>query len=163
MPLSPGRRIEVSERHPDNRGVLAYLRTGNRDAAPPLSARPGDVTDPYYQLGTHPDVVEHVWDVLGSALTEDCRCVVSGCIALVQPNSGVVLALGLGTTYAVRFSPADAAETAAAGLNRTHRYRTSGDGLDLEEWGEGWLFGAYDRREPEWLRRAFEYYASAAS
>jgi hypothetical protein len=156
MPYSPGRRIEVAERHALNRGVLAYLGRAERASTAPLSARPGDLADPYYQLGTHPDVVEYLWDTLGGTLPEDCRAVVLGTPALVQPDSGVILALGLGTEYALRLTPADAIEARAAGLEVAHHYRTSDSTLDLTSWGEGWFFCRYDRREPEWLARSFE-------
>ena len=107
MPINPGRRIRVADAHPANEGVLAYLRTKERAHTSPLSTKPGDVKDPYYELGTHPDVVEHLWDRLGPALPEDCRCVVLGAVALAQPRSGVVMALGLGTNYALRLTPED--------------------------------------------------------
>jgi hypothetical protein len=163
VPISPGRRIDVAETQPLNRGVLAYLRAHERSAGQPLSARPGDVADPYYQLGSHPDIVEHVWDILGRALPQDCRCVVLGSPALVELRSGIVLALALGTTYTLRLTPADADAAEAAGLKAAHHYQTSGDVLDVAAWGEGWRFGAYDRRESEWLARAIAYVTAAAS
>src|SRR5688500_6103751 len=114
MPIDPGRRIRVADEHPANQGVLAYLRTNERARTSPRSAKPGDVPDPYYQLGTHPDIVEHLWDKLGRALPEDCRCVVVACVALVQPKSGVVIALGLGTSYALRLTAEDLLDALAS-------------------------------------------------
>jgi hypothetical protein len=153
MRPEPGKHIPVSESHAANRGVLAHLRLGPA-ATTRLSARPGDVEDPYYKLGSHPDVVEHLWDVIGASLPRDCRCVVLGRPALAHPRRGVVLAVGLGTTYALRFAPADLAEIRAANLQVVHRYGSS-DVLDLTGWGADWCFGAFDRREPKWCGRAF--------
>jgi hypothetical protein len=136
------------------------LRAGKRTGAFPLSARPGDVDDPYYRLGTHPDVVEHLWDGLNPALPSDSRCVVLGRVALAHPARGVVLALAMGTGYALRLTPEDLEEALAAGHEVLHRYRTTGEALDLSEWGEGWCFGRYDRRERTWCVRAYEHYGT---
>ena len=54
---------------------------------PPV-ASPDTVGDPYYGQGSHPDVVERVWDQLGASLPTDCRCLVYGTPALVDPASG---------------------------------------------------------------------------
>src|SRR5690348_4127377 len=57
----------VDEARPANRKVLAGLRSLKRwhgRKPRPLIAPVSSVKNPYFDCGTHPDVVEHVWDVL---------------------------------------------------------------------------------------------------
>lgn len=152
MPLDPGRSIAVAEAHPANRGVLAHLRARTSEGAP-LTARPGDVPSPYLGLGAHPDVVERVWDQLGWALSEDCRCIVHGTPALVDPGTGLVLALALGTSYVLRIAPADLEGSLAAGARTTHAFAGGGT-LDLATFGPGWVFGRFAAIEADQLAAA---------
>ena len=130
---------------PENAGVLRYLaRTGaaGEDPSPDDADR--------YRLGTHPDIVNHLWDVLAAACEGDARSIVHGTPALVDPRTGVLMALGLGTTYALRLAAPD-----AAGAKTVHEYRTVGRTLDLGvEFGPGWVFGAWDEDEVARLRRS---------
>ena len=52
------------------------------------------VSDPWYGLGTHPDVVEALWD-MDDSLPQRCRWVFWGGPALVHPETGVVFAIGI--------------------------------------------------------------------
>lgn len=54
------------------------------------------------QLGSHPDIVSRIWDELGNSLPLDCKAIVYGNPALVNPQNGIILALGYGTRYAIR-------------------------------------------------------------
>ena len=143
--------------HPDNAGVLRYLRGGAGGDRIAASQSPKDVVDPYMTLGTHPDVVERLWDEVGGRLPEPCRWVVYGRPALVHPHSGVVFGFAGGShTYALRL-PADArARAAAAGAKLDHTY---GDGsrLDLAAIGAEWVLGGWLRDEPEWCLAAYAH------
>ncbi len=154
MSFDPGHAIPVDDAHPDNRGVLAYLQRPRNGPHPPLSAPPSAFADPYYELGTHPDVVEQLWDRLGTALPADSRCVVAGTPGLVDPASGFVLAVGLGTGYALRFAPADFHAALAEGATTTHHYRSVDLLLDISTWGPGWVYGSWAAPEAERLARA---------
>lgn len=138
--------------HPENRGVLAYLARGERAAAP-LVALPSSVPDPIAGCGCHPDVVERLWDVLGAGLPRAARVLVHGTPALVSPRAGVLLAVGLGTSYALRL-PREARDPEASALERVHVYRTAGVTLDLGAWGPSWRFGRWASAEPAWVVEA---------
>jgi hypothetical protein len=146
--------VHVSLERPENAGVLAYLGPGRGLAHLPVGQSPEGVDR--WHLGTHPDVVERLWDVLDAALPERGRCVIYGGPALVQPRSGVVLAVGIGTQYALRVLPADRALAVEAGAEVVHTFRTSGGTLDLgATLGPDWVFGSFNDREPAWLAAAY--------
>lgn len=142
----------VREAVPANAGALIYLRRRN-ERGRPLVEPPDAVEQPYLWLGSHPDIVEHVWDKLSARLPEGARCIVLGCPALSDPETGVILALALGTSYALRVPSNDHEEALAAGLRSTHTYSAPAKTLDAAEtFGQDWLFGSFDGREPDWLR-----------
>jgi len=156
--------------HPANRGVLAYLGDPERlrrsvsEAASREDCSPADVSDPYYKLGTHPDLVARLWDELGKVLSADCRRVVFGAPVLVRPDSGVLFAFAGGThTYALRL-PTDVRKAAlAAGAMTIHRYPASPElgleasVLDLRDIGDEWILGGWFVSEPQWCSAAYRY------
>jgi hypothetical protein len=144
------RLARLDPEHPENRGVLAYLARFRPDA-PPI-ARPSSVPDPYSGCGSHPDVVEHLWDGLGAGLPRAARALVHGGPALVHPGTGLVVAVTLGTQYALRLPQARLATTTLAAR---HVYRTSGDVLELADFGPAWRFGAFGASEREWVAELF--------
>ncbi|HEX6883015.1 MAG TPA: hypothetical protein VF530_06515 [Planctomycetota bacterium] len=143
------RLAPLDPRHPENAGVLAHLARGG--GAAELVARPSSVPDPLWGCGSHPDIVEHLWDGLGRNLPRACRALVLGSPALLHARAGLVLAAALGTQYALRVPPARHAAAERAGLARRHVYRTSGDVLELAGFGSGWFLGAWSPEEPAWL------------
>jgi len=63
-----------------------------------------------------------------------------------------VLAVGIGTQYALRLLPADRTLAVQAGAEVAHTFQTSGGTLDLAvAFGLDWVFGRFDDREPAWL------------
>jgi hypothetical protein len=140
---------------PENAGPLAYLAHG-RSAADAGFGPPSSDVDRLH-LGTHPDVVDWLWDTLNRALPADGRWLVFDGPALVHPTSSVILAAGIGTQYALRLLPEDLAAAVASGSELVHAFRTVGTALDLPgTFGAEWAFGRYDEREPAWLRASYE-------
>ncbi len=140
----------VDETRSENAGVLAYLRRRNERGLP-LAALPSDTPDPYLSLGSHPDVVERVWDDLCPHTR--WRLVVLGTPAAVDPVCGTVLAVALGTSYWLRVTPADLAVALADGFTQTHRYGLDPQVFDAAAtFGTTWVHGRWDEREPGWLR-----------
>ncbi len=134
---------------PENAGALAYLAHGRpadeADSGPPIP----DVDR--WHLGTHPDIVERLWDVLNGALPADARRLVYDGPALVHP-SGVLLGAGVGTQYVLRLRPPHHLLAIAAGAEVVHHFRTVDTTLDLAAiFGPDWVFGRFDEREPDWL------------
>jgi len=141
--------------HPANAGLLGYLT--RRGGPRPLLERPGTTTvDPYYGAGSHPDVVARVWEELGGALPEDCRGLVLHRPVLLRADSGAILSIALGTTYALRVPSEHRAEALAKGAEQVHRYGLGGEVLDVSrEFGPDWVFGFWHEAEPSWCRAAF--------
>lgn len=138
----------------ENTGVLLYLTRASPTGAVDV-VRPLPEVD-RWRLGTHPDVVDWLWDSLNGVLPADARYLVVGGPALVEPASGIVLALGLGTEYALRLEAPQHTEALAAGLEVVHHFRSLDVILDLAEtFGPQWVFGRFDAREPEWLVAAY--------
>jgi hypothetical protein len=142
--------VHVALDRPENAGVLRYLGPGRGLEHLPVGES-ADGADRLH-LGTHPLVVARLWDVLNAQLPGDGRCVVYGSPALVEPISGIVLAVGIGTQYALRLRPTDLSLAVAAGAEVVHTFRTTGGTLDLAAaFGADWVFGTDDPHEPRWL------------
>jgi hypothetical protein len=92
--------LEVSFSSPTNSRIVRYLEARARSPRAVSVARtmpsvsPESLTDPYHDLGTHPDVVERLWDELTVRLPARCRWVVYGAPVLVRPSSGVIFTPG---------------------------------------------------------------------
>lgn len=145
----------IDLRRPENDGVLAYL-AGERPAAAVVVRVEECGADLYYGLGSHPDVVQRVLDELGADLPREARLVVYGNPALVLPDNGIIVAVALGTTYALRI-PADRwQEAVAAKAKQVHQYSAPQRALDVSrEFGPDWFFGQWHRAEPAWCRGPF--------
>ena len=140
--------------HPLNEGVLRYLGQGAEPASVTVE-RPTRETDTW-RLGAHPDVVERLWKDLDGALPDDCRYLVAGGAALVDPRSGQILAVALGTQYALHLSGHGLGTARELGFQTTHEFRTVGRSLDLgATFGPGWVFGRHDEREAGWLAETY--------
>ena len=140
--------------NPNNVGLLAYLsRTASAD---PLFVKAEDFAlDPYLQAGSHPDVVERVWDELGEALPLESRCLVFGTPALVHGGTGTILAVALGTTYALRVPSDHFPDALSFGAEQVHHYSSTATTLDVsDEFGADWVFGKWHEGETSWCQAA---------
>lgn len=123
-----------------------------------LPPRPdGKPRDPYWEMGSHPDCVEWVWDKLGAALPAEARRLLKGRAALCHPPSGRVLAMPYGTAYILWLAEWARAEAADAGYLATMewsgRMRTD---LSTALGDDGWVFGKWNQgRETAWLRWSY--------
>jgi hypothetical protein len=146
--------------HSLNKRVVDYLQT--RNPSQPLFGAPDSVSDPYMSQGSHPDIVERVWKQIGSNLPLDCRCLVCGTPALVQPVSGILLAFCLGTTYCLRL-PSELLEEAVKHGAKTSTKWSNGTVLDATKtFGPDWIFGAWNE-EVQWCRKTYEAYNTPQS
>lgn len=150
--------------HPANRGIVAYLGAraqAEREHRP--QASPADVKDPHYALGTHPEIVERLWDELGAALPADCRWVLYGSPVLVRHDSGIVFGFAGGSlTYALRLPPYEHAAAVAAGATPVNHYPAypelgiEASSLDLKQFGPDWLFMRWFTGEEAWCLAAYD-------
>ena len=141
--------------HPANTGLVRHfaLRCERVGMEPVLT--PGNVRDPYYGLGTHPDLVSRLWDELASTLPIDCRAVFYGAPALIHPSTGIIFGFAGGThTYALRLPGPERADAMSAGATRTKTYPCS-PLFDLTELGDEWVFCGWFHGEQAWCLAAF--------
>jgi hypothetical protein len=141
--------------HAQNAKVLAYIGRG-RPVGPVFAWQCEDSAKAYYESGCHPDIVERIWDQIGAALSSDCRSLVYGTPALTHPVSGVILAIGMGTSYGLRLADPGLNAALAAGA-KTLTTWTGGALTDIRaECGVDWVFGAWAAAEIDWCRQAFD-------
>jgi len=145
--------------HPMNASIAAALQ--DRRAGALRWIEPHDaLPDAYWSRGSHPDVVERLWDQLGKPLPVDCRAILLGSPALVEPVRGVAFALAYGTAYALRI-PNDIIRTALSAGCKTTQTWAGGRTTDIEaDFGPGWVFGGWVDRESDWVRTMYELIAN---
>jgi hypothetical protein len=136
--------------------LLQKIATGPIKSDPPLSQSLAEVDDPWYGLGTHPDIIEHMWK-LDDTLPRSCRWVFWGGPALVHPQTGVVFAVGFGTIgYVMRLPPHVLAqampEQASQVVRRNPTYK-----FDISAGGPEWRFVTTRAPDAEWCRAANEF------
>jgi hypothetical protein len=146
--------IKIDPSHPMNRGILDYLNRDPREKRT-LSASPESVRDPYYGQGSHPEVVERVWDQLGGPLPRDCRCLAYGTPVLADPKNGVIFAACCGTQYALRLTPADLLLARVRGLRTTTRWSDGGEMDTRKTVGADWVFGEWQPDEIRWCANIY--------
>lgn len=140
-----------------NTGVLrCFTDELGRPASSAIAAPDSYGKDPYWERGSHPEIVEQVWDQMGKALPVDCRCLLYGTPALVTPVSGIVLAVAWGTAYILRL-PEDTLTIARQAGTKTVMQWTGGGQTDIsKECGADWVFGCWAKEEPQWCRAMYE-------
>jgi hypothetical protein len=166
------RRLELNVNFSSsaNTGIARYLEARGRSPRSVSVARayastpPESVTDPYYDLGTHPELVERLWDQLTLKLPADCRWIVYGTPVLVRPSSGIIFAFAGGThTYALRLPVREREGALRAGARRFHEYPAypalgiEASALDLDDIGEEWVLGGWFKDEEDWCLAAYRF------
>jgi len=141
--------------------VLDKIARGPVRPDPPVSQSLDQVADPWHGLGTHPDIIEHMWK-LDDALPQKCRWVFWGGPALVHPHAGVVFAVGVGTIGFVMRLPPDVLQAAPARQARTVITGNPGQSFDIGPAGPEWRFISYDA-PAEWCRAAYDFAGEPAS
>jgi hypothetical protein len=71
-------RMNIDQKHALNKKVLKYIFRVKRQGNAPLIASPDSVAYAYMSQGSHPDIVERVWDVIGPSLPTDCLVLFTG-------------------------------------------------------------------------------------
>src|SRR5262245_26871750 len=108
-------RIYRGKPPPDLAEKVAHIMRAPKDSDKPASQSLDSVANPRTGLGTHPDIVERLWQ-LNAALPADCRWVVFGKPALVHLQTGVIFGHATGTLgYALRLPEATRAAADALG------------------------------------------------
>jgi hypothetical protein len=151
--------MEVAVDHPANARLLAYLRSCDPENTT-VSESPESITQVYFSVGTHPDIVTRLWNQITVELPESCRWVSYHWPVLVHPTTGVVFGFAQGSgTYAMRLPPAERAEAIAGGARRQYSFTTSKTMLDLDDIGDEWVLGFWSPEELRWCVAAYEFAA----
>jgi hypothetical protein len=143
-----------------NRGVLKYLSRGKKSQNTAIAA-PSTVADPYQGQGSHPDIVQRVWDELGANLPVECRCLVYGTPALVHERTGVIIAICNGTQYNLRLTADDLLEARAKKSSTRNRWSDGTEMDSTSELGTDWIFGGWLKDEERWCRDTYRKHGSA--
>lgn len=80
------------------------------------------VPDPYFGCGSHPEIVERVWDQIGRGFPPASRRILCGAPVLVHPATGLVLAVCYGTSYCLRLPDVALPAALEAGCETFHRW-----------------------------------------
>jgi len=139
---------------PQNQGVLEYLGRGEKSQRAIL-AEPDSVPDPFMGQGSHPDIVQRVWDELGAGLPKKCRRLVYGTPALVHNRTGVVLAICNGTQYNIRLTADDFRLAIALGASARTRWSNGEEMGSLVTLSADWIFGGWRKDEISWCRNIY--------
>ena len=119
-------------------------------------------------LGTHCDLIDHLWHTCNSQLECDCRWIVAFRPALVHPKTGVAFAIARGTNYFIRVvNPVRsqyAADLRSKALSDADKVGVEPDGLDhyLEmrsgdsDIGPSWACGWFLSNEADYIRNAYQ-------
>lgn len=143
------------ESAPANAGLVRYFKHRAKQF------NDAETTEPH---GTHPDLVERLWDQLGKLLPEDCHAVVYGAPILMRQSSGIIFAFAGGThTYAFRLPPELREAAMKAGATRVYHYRAypelelEASTFDLADIGDEWVFGGWLKGEEDWIKAAYDF------
>jgi hypothetical protein len=159
MSPDPDASPQIDFGHPANASVLRFL--GISDPSRARTSAPSEVG--MMSLGTHPDLVAHLWE-LGTTLPRACGCVVDerSYPLLAHPGSGVIFGLAGGTsTLAFRLPEPELTEALdVPGYGREYRYPAST--VRAAEIGEQWaLVRRFAERNAAWCARAYAFAESA--
>ena len=135
---------------------MARIAAGPIKPPPPLSQCLIEVDDPLYGLGTHPDIIEHLWK-LDASLPRSCRWVFWGKPSLVHPETGVVFGVGFGTLGYVMRLPPSILEAAAPDQAMIVITGNPGQTFDIGPAGPEWRFVRAHAPEADWCRAAFDF------
>jgi hypothetical protein len=139
---------------PRNRLVLSSLSSRVQGKAQIAKHDAIPATEAYLRCGCHPDVVERLWDQINASLPTDCRYLVFGIPGLVHP-SGLILAVGMGTSYGTRILPSLSKEAAEAGAKTLNVGNGTG-GMDIRQtYGGDWIFGTWRPQELAWSQSVY--------
>ena len=148
--------MDIAVDHPANARLLGYLRT--RDPERTVASQSAEsIAQVYLHVGTHPDIVQRLWDDITVTLPESCRWVSFHWPVLVHPTTGIVFGFAQGSgTYALRLPPRELDDAIVAGAKRQYYFSTSKVTLDLDDIGDEWVLGFWSPEEPRWCLAAYE-------
>jgi hypothetical protein len=153
--MTEGEPPRIDGANPVNAGVLRFL--GVTADPVPRTTRPRG--QGLLALGTHPDLVEHLWSLpLGTS--GSCACAIGhrGNPLLVAPSSGVIFGLAGGTSTLALRLPEPELTHALAVPGFGHEYRYPSGPVRADALGADWaLVRPFSPLNVEWSRRALTH------
>jgi len=147
---------QLGFRHRVNDGVLKYLQ-GDWNLRPePIYGEPDEVLDPKAALGTHPELLDWLWNTICAKLPKDCRKVIYGKPVLIHPETGVIFGLGHGECVCALRLPLDKVGEAIMSGMEDDVELENGQELYSEDIGDDWVFCTWTEDDPDWCLRAYE-------
>jgi hypothetical protein len=147
--------VPIDFSHPANARVLQFL--GISEPASARSCAPAEVN--LLALGTHPDLVEHLWK-LAAGLPLPCACVVNerSYPLLAHPGRGIIFGLAGGTSTLALRLPEPELTRALAEPRFGREYRYPSGAVRAAEIGDEWaLVRPFAEANGAWCARAFSY------
>jgi hypothetical protein len=136
--------------------AMQRLMHGPASPEPPISQSLDEVADPFYGLGTHPDIVEELWK-MDDTLPQKCRWVFWGRPSLVHPDTGVVFAVAFGTIGIVLRLPPEAIAAAGSQLCIVRQRGQQVPAFDIGQAGPEWRFVLPGSAAAQWCRAAYDF------
>ncbi len=141
---------------PANQAFLKFFRVTNQ-----LAFSPRHIGDPF-GYGVHPNLLDVLWRRTPSLVPPDTSAwMVSGQPVLVQPHSGTILGVAVGSIgYALRLaqSPLDEARKTGVG----HQFGVDEARWDFGKIGSDWIVGPFqcDETVPRWFRESWKAFGA---
>jgi hypothetical protein len=99
-------------------------------------------------------MVTRLWKDINDSLPSDCRALVYGTPALVQPETHRLLAVAFGTQYIIRVA-STAIEKGLPENYVTVLKWSNGKTTDLADFGPDWVAGKWRAEDLEWCAENF--------
>jgi hypothetical protein len=141
--------------------LMARIAGNPHKPSPPLSQSLEAVDDPRYGFGTHPEIISRLWK-LDESLPQRCQWVFWGRPALVQPDTGVVFAVGYGNIGLGMRLPPDILRQAVPEQAAAVVTRNPGRAFDISPAGPEWRFVRQRAPEAAWCLAAYQFAAELA-
>jgi hypothetical protein len=136
--------------------VMQRLMHGPAGLEPPLSQSLDEIADPWFGLGTHPDIITRLWE-MDDTLPQRCRWVFWGRPSLAHPDTGVVFAVAFGTIGIVLRLPPEAIAAAGSQLSAVVQNGKRLRAFDIGPAGPAWRFILPGAVATQWGRAAYDF------
>lgn len=142
--------------HLENQTLVERLAPEGGPWAENPSSSPKELENPYKSLRAGLNVCDLLWKRITTQVPAARPWVIYGCPVLVNPDSNVIFAFGIGLRHALRLPEECFREAIRQGANRVIRIHSFS--MDLAKIGTGWVQPSqYDN--PIWWKSAYEYAA----
>ncbi|MEQ8855975.1 hypothetical protein [Gimesia sp.] len=153
--------MHVDTSNPVNWPVLSYFDINKPDDEIEIY-RVSDIPkelmeEAYFGCGSHPEIVGRVWDKLGQKIPDEACCLLNGHNCLLHDQTGIILAVCMGTQYSLRITDNSIEDAIGEGLSQECNWGGSGDFTDLRmEFGTNWFFGSFADQEIKWIQESYD-------